>query len=82
MSEIDARIQRIYVQVVKKNPGEVEFHRAVKEVVETLGPVLRRHPEYMEHKVIERICEPGAVTGQHESGRTALLYGQPRHGRA
>ena len=52
------RIEQIYAAVVRRNPGEVEFHQAVKEVVETLGPVLERHPEYVEHKVIERICEP------------------------
>ncbi len=52
------RIERIYDQVVRRNPGEAEFHQAVKEVIETLGPVLARHPEYAEHKIIERICEP------------------------
>ncbi len=58
MAEIEARIQSIFEQVVRRNPGESEFHQAVKEVVETLGPALRRHPEYAEHKIIERICEP------------------------
>lgn len=52
---IEARIERIYEQVVRRNPGEVEFHQAVKEVIETLGPVLAKHPEYAEHKIIERI---------------------------
>ncbi|MGE0580617.1 MAG: NADP-specific glutamate dehydrogenase [Steroidobacteraceae bacterium] len=54
----EARIERIYDQVVRRNPGEAEFHQAVKEVIETLGPVLAKHPEYAEHKIIERICEP------------------------
>ena len=58
MPEIDAKIQKILEQVVRRNPGESEFHQAVKEVVETLGPALRKHPEYAEHKIIERICEP------------------------
>ena len=58
MPDIPARIERIYAQVVRRNPGEAEFHQAVKEVIETLGPVLRKHPEYAEHKIIERICEP------------------------
>ena len=53
-----ARIERIYGQVVRRNPGEAEFHQAVKEVIETLAPVLAKYPEYAEHKVIERICEP------------------------
>ena len=55
---IDGRIEQIYEQVVRRNPGEVEFHQAVKEVIETLGAVLAKHPEYAEHKIIERICEP------------------------
>jgi glutamate dehydrogenase (NADP+) len=58
MPDINARIEQIYAQVVRRNPGEAEFHQAVKEVIETLGPVLRKHPEYAEHKIIERICEP------------------------
>jgi glutamate dehydrogenase (NADP+) len=58
MPHIDVKIQAIFEQVVRRNPGESEFHQAVKEVVETLGPALRRHPEYAEHKIIERICEP------------------------
>jgi glutamate dehydrogenase (NADP+) len=58
MASIAARIEQIYAQVIKRNPGEVEFHQAVKEVIDTLGPVLRKHPEYAEHKIIERICEP------------------------
>ena len=55
---IEARILQIYEQVVRRNPGETEFHQAVKEVIESLGPVLRKHPQYAEHKIIERICEP------------------------
>jgi glutamate dehydrogenase (NADP+) len=58
MADTAARIEKIYAQVIKRNPGEVEFHQAVKEVIDTLGPVLRKHPEYAEHKIIERICEP------------------------
>ncbi|MBE7416638.1 MAG: NADP-specific glutamate dehydrogenase [Ideonella sp.] len=58
MPEIKTRIEKIYAQVIQRNPGESEFHQAVKEVVDTLAPVLHKHPEYAEHKIIERICEP------------------------
>ena len=58
MPIVQARIQAIFDQIVLRNPGEKDFHQAVKEVIETLGPVLRRYPEYAEHKIIERICEP------------------------
>ncbi len=48
-----------FMQEVKaKNPGEAEFHQAVEEVVETLMPVLDKHPEYRKAKVLERIVEP------------------------
>ena len=54
----ESGIGRIYQQVVRRNPGEVEIHQAVKEAIESLGPVLAKHPAYAEHKIIERICEP------------------------
>ncbi len=52
------RIEAIYQQVIARNPGEDEFHQAVKEVLESLGPVLVKYPEFSEQKIIERICEP------------------------
>ena len=58
MSTVNERIERIYAEVTRRNQGELEFHQAVKEVIECLGPVLRKHPQYDEHKIIERICEP------------------------
>ena len=51
-------IQGVYEQVLKRNPGEVEFHQAVKEVLDSLGPVLEKHPKYVEAKILERIVEP------------------------
>ncbi len=50
--------QPIYEQVSKRNPGEVEFHQAVMEVLDSLGPVLQKHPEYVDAKILERIVEP------------------------
>ena len=54
----DERIETIFQQVKARNPGEDEFHQAVKEVLESLGQVLVKHPEFAEQKIIERICEP------------------------
>lgn len=48
----------LYDQVVLRNPAEREFHQAVLEVLESLSPVIARHPEYKEAKLLERICEP------------------------
>jgi glutamate dehydrogenase (NADP+) len=44
-----------------KNPGEPEFHQAAQEVVESLAPVIERHPEYRAAKILERIAEPERV---------------------
>lgn len=52
------QIEHIYQQVIQRNPGEAEFHQAVREVLDCLGPVLAKHPEYAEQRIIERICEP------------------------
>lgn len=51
-------IENVYERVLKRNPGEVEFHQAVKEVLDSLGPVLEKHPEYVDAKILERIVEP------------------------
>ncbi len=51
-------LQTIHSEITARNQGEVEFHQAVKEVLDSLGPVLAKYPEFAEHKVIRRICEP------------------------
>jgi glutamate dehydrogenase/leucine dehydrogenase len=48
-------------KVIQKNPGEVEFHQAVREVVESLEPYLKDNPKYMEEKILERMVEPERV---------------------
>jgi len=47
--------------VIAKNPGEKEFHQAVREVVESLVPFLEKNPKYQKAKILERICEPERV---------------------
>src|SRR6266849_216160 len=54
-------ISGLMAEVKAKNPGEPEFHQAVQEVVESLSPVLDRHPEYRKAKILERIIEPERV---------------------
>ncbi|MGD1148273.1 MAG: NADP-specific glutamate dehydrogenase [Thermoanaerobaculaceae bacterium] len=48
-------------RLVAKNPAEPEFHQAVKEVVDSLIPCLEKHPEYIEHKILERMSEPDRI---------------------
>ncbi|WP_244932468.1 NADP-specific glutamate dehydrogenase [Nocardioides sp. W7] len=55
---MDPLLESHYETVLARNAGETEFHQAVAEVLESLGPVVRRHPDYLHHAVIERICEP------------------------
>jgi glutamate dehydrogenase (NADP+) len=48
----------IYQTVLKRNPAEPEFHQAVKEVLDSLEPVLEKHPEFVQAKIVDRIVEP------------------------
>jgi glutamate dehydrogenase (NADP+) len=57
-TSLDEKLEPILSDVIKRNPGEPEFHQAAREVLESLGPVLSKHPEFARHKVIERMCEP------------------------
>src|ERR1035437_2544058 len=56
-----AYANQILALVKAKNPCEPEFHQTVLEVVESLKPVLERHPHYQEEKILERITEPERV---------------------
>ena len=55
---LNPTLEPIYAEVLRRNAGETEFHQAVREVLDSLGPVISAHPEYAEARVIERICEP------------------------
>jgi glutamate dehydrogenase (NADP+) len=54
-------VAELFSQVVARNPGEPEFHQAVREVVESLQPAVDRNPKYRESKVLERIVEPERI---------------------
>ena len=47
--------------VIKRNPGEPEFHQAVREVLESLEPVIEQSPEYVTSGVLERLVEPERI---------------------
>jgi glutamate dehydrogenase (NADP+) len=51
-------IDNVYDQVIKRNPGEPEFHQAVKEVLTSIEPLVYEHPEYGEASLLERFVEP------------------------
>lgn len=48
-------------RVKDRNPGEPEFHQAVYEVLESLQPVVEKHPEYITKGVLEEIVEPERI---------------------
>jgi len=54
-------VDTVMADVKAKNPAQPEFIQAVEEVVESLEPVIEKHPEYKEAKVLERIIEPERV---------------------
>lgn len=58
MSQIDEKLEPILAEVLRRNAGEPEFHQAVREVLESLGRVIAKHPDYANDALIERICEP------------------------
>jgi glutamate dehydrogenase (NADP+) len=51
-------VQKLVAEVKAKNAAEPEFHQVVREVAESLGPVLDRQPHYREAMVLERLIEP------------------------
>ena len=58
MARPELDLTAIYDEVVRRNPGEVDFAQAVREVLGSLRPVLEKHPEFARSKIIQRICEP------------------------
>jgi glutamate dehydrogenase (NADP+) len=58
MPVLDERLVPVFEEVLSRNPGEAEFHQAVREVLESLGPVVAKHPQYADSAVIRRLCEP------------------------
>lgn len=58
MATIDEKLEPILSEVLRRNAGEGEFHQAAREVLESLGSVLAKHPDYADDALIARICEP------------------------
>jgi glutamate dehydrogenase (NADP+) len=77
---MDETLEGIFGDVVARNPGEPEFHQAVRNVLGSLGPVVARYPDFTRHKVIQRICEPERqimfrVPWQDDSGAVQINRG-------
>jgi glutamate dehydrogenase (NADP+) len=58
---LNVKVNEFMAKVIARNPGETEFHQAVKEVVESLMPVVEENPKYKYAKILERMTEPERV---------------------
>src|SRR5574344_1662411 len=54
-------VERFMSELIARNPGEKEFHQAVKEVVESVAPYVTSYPYLMDLKILERMVEPERV---------------------
>ena len=59
--QTQAWVDAFMANLISKNPGEQEFHQAVREVVESVAPMIMAYPYLREQKVMERIVEPERV---------------------
>ncbi|MGW6244269.1 NADP-specific glutamate dehydrogenase [Streptomyces roseolus] len=58
MTALTPQLESLYDEIVRRDPGEAEFHQAAREVLESLGPLLAARPEYATAKLVERLVEP------------------------
>ncbi len=54
-------LKDLMARVEARNPGEPEFHQTVREVLESLEPVIEKRPDYIKSGVLERIVEPERI---------------------
>ena len=75
-----AYMDQVFETIKKRNAGEPEFLQAVTEVFRSITPVLDRHPEYVESRLLERLVEPERVImfripWQDDQGRVQVNRG-------
>ena len=51
-------LKPVFDSVLARNPGQPEFHQAVSEVLETMEPVVAKHPEWLKAGIVDRLVEP------------------------
>ena len=79
-NEAMAEVDRFMQGLIRRNPGEKEFHQAVQEVAESLMPFLLANPRYREAMILERMTEPDRaitfrVSWQDDHGRVRVNRG-------
>lgn len=73
-------LEAVLTEVVRRSPGEPEFHQSVRDLLLSLDPVLTKHPELARRKILESVCEPERqiifrVPWQDDSGETHINRG-------
>ncbi len=61
MSLKNEYLKKVLEDVIKRNPGEAEFHQTVSEVLESLEPVVEQNPVYIERGIIDMMVEPERI---------------------
>ncbi len=61
MANLETEVNDFMAKIIAKNPGEGEFHQAVKEVSESLMGFIDENPKYKKAKILERMAEPERV---------------------
>src|SRR5215831_617534 len=79
-SEAKVEVDRFMQGLIRRNPGEKEFHQAVQEVAESLMPFLLENPRYRDAMILERMTEPDRViifrvSWQDDHGRVRVNRG-------
>ncbi len=54
-------VDRFMSELIARNPGEKEFHQAVREVVESVASYVTAYPHFIDLKILERMTEPERV---------------------
>jgi glutamate dehydrogenase (NADP+) len=60
-ARVEEYLRSLLEKVTAKNPGEREFHQAVREVTTSLAPVLVENRRYLDDNILERLVEPDRV---------------------
>ena len=61
MEDMKAYVDHVLEQVIARDPEQIEYHNAVKEVLYSIIPALERDPKYRQERILERIVEPERV---------------------
>src|SRR5690349_16946593 len=54
-------VEKFMAEIVRRNPAEPEFHQAVREVADSVMPLVLQDRRYRDHKILERMAEPDRV---------------------